>query len=279
MTNKTDELTIGRTFNFNTLNTIACVADKGVVDEALALCGRFEEVFSRFIPGSDVWRLNNEPGLRLEELSGHMQAVMACADAVHAASGGAFDVRVQGFVDLGGIAKGYACDQVAAFLRLHGVQHGLLNFGGNIVTIGSKPTGEPWQVGLQSPDSERDAAVFGQLASVDSAVVTSGVYERAEVVDGVLMHHIIDPRTGASSRSDVVSATVVAAESMLADALATACVVMGSGDALELLEGQGVAGVMVSGSGEISATPGLDVRLYDGGRKVNVRIASKGQAD
>lgn len=137
-------------------------------------------------------------------------------------------------IDLGGIAKGYICDKVASFLRESGATSGLLNFGGNVTTVGLHPKGRPWQIGLQSPQAVRGESVFAAVESCDSAVVTSGVYERSFEQDGKLYHHILDPRTCRPAESDLVSVSVLSPDGMLADALATAILVLGSEHGVQL---------------------------------------------
>ena len=129
-------------------------------------------------------------------------------------------------IDLGGIAKGYIADQVADWLRAAGVTSALLNFGGNVVTVGRKPDGSAWKVGLQMPDGEA-SEFFAVVESADSTVVTSGVYDRGFMLDGRRYHHILDPRTGRPVQNGIAGVSVVGTGSMLADAAATALLVLG----------------------------------------------------
>ena len=147
-------------------------------------------------------------------------------------------------IDLGGIAKGYIADQVAEMVRGE-VSGAVLSFGGNVYVVGHKPDGSVFRVGVQDPDAQT-GAILGVLATTDRSVVTSGIYERQFVKDGVTYHHILDPETGLPSQSDLASATVISESSMTADALATALIVLGREKAMALLEEAGLNGVLVT---------------------------------
>ena len=138
-------------------------------------------------------------------------------------------------VDLGGIAKGYAADKVAAFLRSHHVDSALIDLGGNVVTIGSKKDKTPWNIGIQNPDLPRGNAL-GFVSVTDRSVVTSGTYERFFEANGRRYHHILSPKTGAPALSGLESVTVVSERSVDGDALSTAFFVMGIQKATELLK-------------------------------------------
>ena len=147
-------------------------------------------------------------------------------------------------IDLGGIAKGYIADQVAEMLR--GKASGvILSLGGNVYVLGAKSDGSIYNVGIQDPDGQ-SGDVLAVVSTTDRSVVTSGIYERQFVKDGVTYHHILDPVDGLPSRSDLASATIVSQSSMDADALATACIVMGREKALQFMQEQGVEGVLVT---------------------------------
>ena len=137
-------------------------------------------------------------------------------------------------IDLGAIAKGYIADRLADFLRDSGVEGAVIDLGGNIVVVGERPDGTPWRVGVKRPFSD-DGDYLGILNSAEASVVTSGVYERCFEQNGVLYYHILDPRTGMPTRSNVVGATVVSDSSMLGDVLSTIIVIIGSDAASNLL--------------------------------------------
>jgi len=142
-------------------------------------------------------------------------------------------------VDLGGIAKGYALDRAAEAMRRVGVTGGMIDLGGNLLAFGQGPHR---QVGIVDPTSAD--RLLASVPLTDAAVATSGQYERYMTIQGRRYGHILDPRTGWPVPGGV-SATVVATEAILADALATAAVVLGMDRGLALLEKTpGVEGVM-----------------------------------
>jgi len=140
-------------------------------------------------------------------------------------------------IDVGGIAKGYAADEAARIIRELGVESALLDFGGNILTVGDKPDGSAWRIGVQLPDASR-GDYLGIAEVVDLAVVTSGTYERYFVEDGVRYHHILDTETGYPVRNDLDSVTIITAESIRADALSTAVFAMGAQAGMGFVESQ-----------------------------------------
>lgn len=176
--------------------------------------------------------------------------------------GGTVTVAPGTQIDLGGIAKGYITDQIATFLRSRGVASALLNFGGNIVTVGPKPDGSPWKLGLQTPGGVYGQDYWAELESAgDETFVTSGTYERFFEYEGVRYHHILDPRTCAPVRNDIVTATVCGTDSMLCDAVATAVLVMGKQEGLALARSFGLYAAILDDRGRVSATRGLDLAI------------------
>ena len=160
-------------------------------------------------------------------------------------------------IDLGGIAKGYIADQAAAFLREHlaecGATGALIDLGGNIVTVGYKKDGEPWSIAVRSPFGEDEYPCVLRLG--EKSVVTSGTYERSFEVDGVLYHHILDPRTGMPARTDIASATVISGSSAEGDALSTVCLLLGSEDAVRLIDSlPGIDVIIITNDGQILRT-------------------------
>ncbi|MDE6108591.1 MAG: FAD:protein FMN transferase [Oscillospiraceae bacterium] len=129
-------------------------------------------------------------------------------------------------LDLGAIAKGYAGERAAVLLRENGVTSALLNMGGNVQTVGVKPDGSLWRIGIQDPNSDT-GDYLGVVELNDQAAVTSGGYQRYFEEDGVRYWHIMDPATGAPARSGIVSATIVAHEGGLCDGLSTSLFIMG----------------------------------------------------
>lgn len=135
-------------------------------------------------------------------------------------------------LDVGAIGKGYAGQQIIETLRKEGVTNLLLSIGGNVCSIGTRPDGTGWKVGIQDPYAEGNLCV---VAVSGQNVVTSGTYERFYTVDGVRYHHIIDPGTlMPSTRYD--SVTVISSDSALADALTTGLFCMPIEDGMALIE-------------------------------------------
>lgn len=135
-------------------------------------------------------------------------------------------------LDLGAVAKGYAGDCLAEILRERGVTGALLDLGGNIQALGTKPDGSCWRIAVKDPFDKSD--VIGVLEVQDKAVVTSGGYERYFVgEDGRDYWHILDPESGRPAHSGLVSVTVVGGSGMRCDGLSTALFVMGKERAAE----------------------------------------------
>jgi FAD:protein FMN transferase len=135
-------------------------------------------------------------------------------------------------LDLGGIAKGYAVDRAVAALRDWGVTDGLVNAGGDLYALGATAEGEPWRVGVRSPDGTSLAAT---LSLSDGAVATSGDYEQYFEHDGRRYHHLLDPLTAAPRRAGMHSLTIAADCCMTADAAATAVFGLDAGIAARVL--------------------------------------------
>ncbi|MBP5158195.1 MAG: FAD:protein FMN transferase [Treponema sp.] len=130
-------------------------------------------------------------------------------------------------LDLGGIAKGYAADEVVRILKEKEVKRAVIDLGGNVYVCGNKADGSAWRVGVKNPlDGGTSVAAVLSLSG-GLSVVTSGNYERYFVSGGRRYHHIIDPKTGYPGGSNVASATIVAASSMEADAMSTSAFLMG----------------------------------------------------
>lgn len=161
-------------------------------------------------------------------------------------------------IDLGGIAKGYIADQVAALVKDR-VKGALLNFGGNVYAVGHKLDGSDYGLGIQDPNDATGQALAA-VRGTDISLVTSGIYERYFMLDGVRYHHILDPKTGLPADSDLASATILHTSSMDADAFATACIVLGREKSEELLGSLGMDGVLITREGQVSTTEDFDSR-------------------
>lgn len=162
-------------------------------------------------------------------------------------------------IDLGGIAKGYIADKAAEAMKYAGAQYGLISLGGNIRTIGTKPNGELWKVGIRHPE---DSDYFATVNTEEGSVITSGAYQRNFTQDGVTYHHIIDPETGKPSRSDAVSVTIIGSDGASCDALSTAVFIGGTEYADRLYQQNGsFEYVILSADNGVYASKGLEGRL------------------
>lgn len=149
-------------------------------------------------------------------------------------------------VDVGGAAKGFVADRLAAYLRSEDATCADVDLGGNLYLVGEHPQGRPWRLEVELPDDlrrELDGSVAFEAA--DTSVVTSGSLERTVEVSGKNYQHIVDSATGRPSPSDVVSATVLSPDSCYADMLATAAVLVGSGGLGALASRHPDAGLVV----------------------------------
>jgi thiamine biosynthesis lipoprotein len=136
-------------------------------------------------------------------------------------------------VDLGAIAKGYAADAAAQVLKDGEVPYAIINFGGNVFAMGHRYGDGPWKIGIQDPDAERGNYIA--IARVeDSAVVTSGKYERFFIQDGVRYHHILSTVDGYPIENGIASVTIVARDSTRADAFSTMLFALGPEKGLRL---------------------------------------------
>ena len=160
-------------------------------------------------------------------------------------------------IDLGGIAKGYIADKVADIIR-EKAYAGIVSLGGNVYTVGKKPDGSAFSVGIKDPHNP--AASKAIIYTGDGTVVTSGTYERGFSFGGVRYHHILDPETGWPSQSDLVSATFVMDSSMTADALATACIVIGSEKSLALAKELQLDAMFIDKDGQAFFTEGFEAK-------------------
>ena len=165
-------------------------------------------------------------------------------------------------MDLGGIAKGYASDRVAAIFARHGITSGTISLGGNVYVCGSKPNGQPWVVAIQDPRSNGYAVT---VALTDSFAVTSGGYQRYFTgPDGTVYQHILDPQTGWPVQGDLLSVTIVADNGTMADAYSTALYVMGREATQDFWrQNGGFDMVLITKDGQVLYTPGLADKLTE----------------
>ncbi|MCR5605374.1 MAG: FAD:protein FMN transferase [Treponema sp.] len=170
-------------------------------------------------------------------------------------------------LDLGGIAKGYAADELVRIIKAHGVKKAIINLGGNIYVYGKKEDKSLWSVGVKDPENqEGDPALV--LKVEENSVVTSGVYERFFIQDKVRYHHILSPKTGRPADSGLMSTTIVCKSSTDADALSTSIFILGLEDGFTLLEKMNIAaGIFITNDRNVYATSDLKESLVSSNYK------------
>jgi thiamine biosynthesis lipoprotein len=161
---------------------------------------------------------------------------------------------------LGGIGQGYIADKIHFLLFSKGCKSGLVNVSGDIFAWGKLPNDKPWTVGIVNPMNKNK--IFATFPLENSAVETSGSYEKFVVFDGKRYSHIIDPRTGYPAMG-VVSVSVFAKQTEIADALATGIFVLGVDVGLDLVNQlKGIECIIVDDKGKIFSSKGIDIKKY-----------------
>jgi len=257
--------------------TVYSEDDSQWLDDSLELCGKYEKIFSRTDPESELYKLNSAGSM---EVSEPLLEVLETAIYYCELSSGRFDLSMgavsdmygfssenptlpspediseklshtgwekiliegnrvtlsdpEAVIDLGAIAKGYIADALADMLRSKGVESAIIDLGGNILCLGTKPDGSNFKVGIQFP--VMDSNLLITTASVkDMSVVTSGVYQRWFERDGQTYHHILDPETGYSLNNGLISVSIISKSGMDCDALSTTAFSMGLEDGMALI--------------------------------------------
>ena len=253
----------------------------GIIDQAFAGIREYENMLSRTVEGSDVYRINHADG-KSTEVSAETLDVIHTGLLMAELSGGKFDITVGALtdlwkftsdnpsvpedqeiskaletvgyenitmkgnevglsdsetrIDLGGVAKGYIADKTGEYMEAQGVTKAIINLGGNITAIGEKEEDTPWTIGIERPYSDR-SEIVGSIKVSDKTVVTSGIYERQFVEDGVRYHHVLDPQTGYPAETDLEAVTITAVKgnSGFCDSLSTACLILGKEKAHRLV--------------------------------------------
>ena len=173
-------------------------------------------------------------------------------------------------LDFNAIAQGYTSDLIASFLESRGIKNYLVDTGGEIMARGSKPNGQPWIVGIEKPAKNWDSeqVVQTRITLRDKGLVTSGSTRKYVERNGRRYSHCIDPKTGYPVEHNVLSATVMAENSVWADAMASICMVMGIEKSLPLIEsmdGVEVYYIFVNDQNELEtfATEGFQKLIID----------------
>ena len=252
-------------FYLDTVITLsAYTEDVQALKDALEECGRYEQILSRTVEGSDVWRINHANGAPVE-VSDDTAAILRCALDMAAAlvdwtrltlDGNTVTLPEGMMIDLGGIAKGYIADRVKAYLEKRGIRHAILSFGGNVVAIGRKPDGSDWTVGIQDISGAQGAYML-KARNTGGSTVTSGIYERGFDLDGVRYHHLLSAETGWPVQNSLASVTIFSESSMEGDALSTAAFVLGETDGVNLIESlDGIEAVFITRDRQVIQTSG-----------------------
>jgi thiamine biosynthesis lipoprotein len=270
--------------------------------EARRQLERLEGIWSRFLPTSDVMRLNDRAGRAVPVDPDTVTLVVTMAEAwrrtdhrydptllpalvasgygasiddptrvtvlaEHARPGGDLDaVDIDAVastvtlpprmaIDPGGIGKGLAADLVVARLLAAGAAGALVAIGGDLAMAGRASSPRGWQVAVERPDP--DESILGTLAVSGGGVATSSTRSRRWRHDGEVRHHVIDPVTAGVSGTDLAAVTVVAATGWLAEAHATAALLVGADGVLDHLDRHGLVGLAVAADGHVLASPGL----------------------
>ncbi|MED1787291.1 MULTISPECIES: FAD:protein FMN transferase [Brevibacillus] len=160
-------------------------------------------------------------------------------------------------IDLGGIGKGYAADQIAVYLTEKGFTSAIIDLGGNILALGKKPNGNDWIIGIQDPDRNRGNQL-GKLKVTNKTVVTSGIYERYFEENGKLYHHILNPATGYPVENNLFSVSIITNESADADALSTTGFALGLEKGMPFMESlPNVEAIFITKDKNVYITSGL----------------------
>lgn len=285
-------------FMLDTVVTLTADCDEEVLDGALSLCKFYENLLSKTVKESDVYRLNNSDGLL--EVAPQTAELLKKAVYYCEMSGGSFDITLYDVIslwdfnnevvpsrdeiasalknvdyqsieikensvnlngkriDLGAIAKGYIADKIKQYFIDNEVASGIINLGGNIVVFGK----EEKKIGIKKPFSQDE--LCATVTVQNKSVVTSGIYERCFEKEDEFYHHILDKNTGFPAKTDLASATIIADNSVDADALSTVCMLYGSEAALRLVEGvENTECILVSKSGDILYSSGLYREIDD----------------
>lgn len=310
--------------------TIYDSQDKALLNDCLALCDKYELIFSRTNEKSELYKLNHCKDVSDGDfgtdgpttpypvsgtadtwhISEDLAALLSEGLDITRESDGAFDIAIAPLTslwdftaedpevpddaaiqkalplcssdgvtidgeditllsddiqfDVGAIAKGYIADRLKDFLIKKGVKSAIINLGGNVLCIGSKPDGTPFKIGIQKPFADRNETE-AVMDITGKSVVSSGIYERCFKQDGKLYHHILNPQTGYPYDNGLISVTIISDQSVDGDALSTTCFALGLEDGLKFAEKKGVQAVFITEDYELHYTDGFrdEIRVTD----------------
>lgn len=160
-------------------------------------------------------------------------------------------------IDLGGIAKGYIADKMKDYLNEKDITSGMINLGGNVLTLGDKPDGSNYNIGIQKPFSD-DGTAIASVEVSDETVVSSGVYERYFYVSDNFYHHILNPKTGYPYDNNLLGVTIICPKSVDGDGLSTTCFALGLEDGMKLIESlDDTEAIFITDDYELHTTSGI----------------------
>ena len=311
--------------------TIYDSQDKSLLDDCLALCDKYELIFSRTDEESELYKLNHRISdsavsnqttetqptpyqingtTNTWHISEDLAALLSEGLSITKESDGAFDIAIAPLTslwdftaedpkvpddadiqnalplcssdgvtingqdiilpsddiqfDVGAIAQGYIADRLKDFLVKKGVNSAIINLGGNVLCIDSKPDGTPFKVGIQKPFADRNETE-AVMDITGKSVVSSGIYERCFKQNGKLYHHILNPKTGYPYDNGLISVTIISDQSVDGDALSTTCFALGLDEGLKFAEKKGVQAVFITEDYELHYTDGFqdEIKVTD----------------
>jgi len=206
-----------------------------LLEKALSYCELSNGAFDiTLAPISDLWNFQNNGGILPdpEQIEKKLSAVGY--KNIHITGNTVQITNPDTQIDLGAIAKGYIADQLKVYLKENGIEHAIIDLGGNILTLGGKPDGSKFNIAIQRPFDTQGTPIT-TVKTADASVVTSGIYQRYVEIDGNIYHHILNPKNGYPYDNALYSVTIISDSSTEADALSTTCFSLGLEDGLALI--------------------------------------------
>lgn len=163
-------------------------------------------------------------------------------------------------IDLGGIAKGFIADKLKSYMISVGVTSAIIDLGGNILTIGSKPSNENFKIGIKQPFAENAQSYAATVNVSNKSIVTSGIYERFFENNDKIYHHILDTKTGYPVENELYSVTIISNSSEAGDALSTTTFALGVDKGLSLINNiEKTEAIFITNENKIILTDGLEI--------------------
>lgn len=189
------------------------------------------------------------------------QAPMSFSDVVVEVERKTVSIPRDTSIDFGGIGKGFLLDRLASRIRTQ-TEHFWLSLGGDLVLSGTDEENAPWPISVQDPRAHNRDIVRMTPPSGTWGVATSGTTKRRGIRNGVVWHHLINPRTGRPAETDVAAATVIAPTALEADAMAKTLCILGAGDGLAwALQRPDIEALVVTANGKLTALPSTEKLL------------------